>query len=153
MIYVFDTSAFIEGWNDLYPPDTFPDLWVRVEGLIEQGKIIAPDEVSRELGRKDDALKAWGKANRKAFVAWEGSFLVRSKVITNRYRRMLDQKPGKNGADPLVVALALDRSATVVTEERGSGNLTSPGIPDVCKAEKVPCINLLTFIKNQKWKW
>ncbi len=153
MIYCFDTSAFIQGWNDLYPPDTFPALWTRISGLIEDARIIAPDEVLRELGRKDDELKSWVKENQQAFVEWKGSFLGRSKEITNRYPRMLDQKPGKNGADPFVVALALDRRATVVTEELGTGNLNSPGIPDVCRAEKVPCINVLSFIKNEKWKW
>lgn len=68
-------------------------------------------------------------------------------------KRMLDQKPGKNGADPWVVALALDRDATVVTEERPSGGLKSPKIPDVCRAEKVACMDVLEFIKNEKWKW
>jgi len=66
---------------------------------------------------------------------------------------MLDQKPGKNGADPFVVALALDRHATVVTQEVPRGNLNSPGIPDVCQREEVKWINVLTFIKVEKWKW
>jgi uncharacterized protein DUF4411 len=153
VIYCFDTSAFIQGWNDLYPPDTFPDLWERIVALIEEQRIVAPDEVFRELGRKDDQLKAWAKVHRQVFVEWNGAFLVRSKEITNRYRRMLDQKPGKNGADPLVVALAIDRGAAVVTEELGTGNMNSPGIPDVCRAERVQCINVLSFIKNEGWRW
>lgn len=117
MIYVFDTSALIEPWNDLYPPDTFPDLWERIDGLIKAKRIISPDEALRELARKDDGVHAWAKARPQMFVKLDGTFLVRSKEITNRYPRMLDQKPGKNGADPFVVALALDRRAMVVTEE------------------------------------
>jgi hypothetical protein len=153
VIYVFDTSAFIETWNHLYPVDTFPGLWDRIDALIQAGRIVAPDEVQRELARQDDGIHAWAKKRHQMFVKLDGTFLLRAKEVTNKHPRMLDQKPGKNGADPFVVALALDRRGTVVTEEYARGTLRSPGIPDVCGAEKVPCLNVLSFIQAEKWKW
>ena len=150
MTYCFDSSGWIQAWNDL-PQGTFPGLWDRIHGLVEESRIISPDEVLREVARKDDAVHAWVKARSKLFVRLDGSFLARGKEITNKYPRMLDQKPGKNGADPFVVALALDRGAIVVTEEAARNNLTSPGIPDVCKAEKVHCLSVLEFIQRERW--
>ena len=73
MTYVFDTSAFMETWNNLYPPDTFSDLWERIDGLIDDGRIISPDEVEKEMARKDDALKSWAKARQQAFVKLDGA--------------------------------------------------------------------------------
>lgn len=153
MIYCFDTSGWIQGWNDLYPQDTFPSLWDNIDKFIQAGKVVSPDEVMHELKRKDDGVFRWAKARPDLFIKLEGTFMAKSVEITNRYKRMLDQRPGKNGADPLVIALALDRKATVVTMERASGGLNSPKIPDVCRAEKVECVDLLAFIKAQRWKW
>jgi hypothetical protein len=115
VIYCFDTSGWIQAWNDLYPQDTFPSLWEKMDALIREGRIIAPEEVLVELKRKDDGVHLWAKERAEMFVKLDGSFLERGIEITNRYKRMLDQKPGKHGADPSVVALALDRRATVVT--------------------------------------
>ncbi len=153
MIYCFDTSGLIQTWNDLYPRDTFPSLWDNIDALVDKQRIVSPDEVLRELSRQDDDLHAWAKARPGMFIKTDGSFLKKGVEIINRYPRMLDQKPGKNGADPWVVALALDRGATVVTEEKPNGNMVSPKIPTVCRAEGVRHMNVLEFIQSQQWKW
>lgn len=119
MIYCFDTSGWIQGWNDLYPIDTFPSLWGSIDKLIASGEIISPDEVMHELKRKDDGVYRWAKARSDIFVKLDGAFMAKSVEITNRYKRMLDQKPGKNGADPLVIALAIGNLLPAVADLRG----------------------------------
>lgn len=151
MICCFDTSSLIETWHRLYPPDIFPDLWEKLDELVLLGTVISPEEVLRELHRQDDDVLKWAKGRSAMFEKLEGSFLKKGIEITNRYKPLLDQKPGKNGADPWVIALAIDRRATVVTQEQPTGKMKSPRIPDVCRAEGVPCIDILAFIKTQKW--
>jgi hypothetical protein len=58
----------------------------------------------------------------------------------------------RNGADPFVIATAQVRGLTVVTEEKG-GTDTKPKIPSVCAALRVPCINVLSFIRDQGWSF
>lgn len=41
MRYSIDTSAILDGWRRHYPPDVFPGLWTRMEGLIVAGHLRA----------------------------------------------------------------------------------------------------------------
>ncbi len=59
MKYSIDTSAILDGWNRYYPPDVFPGLWRRLEGLIGDGHLKATEEVRMELERKDDEAFSW----------------------------------------------------------------------------------------------
>jgi hypothetical protein len=42
---VFDTSAYLNGWRDHYPPKTFPSVWKLIEDAMVDQRIIAPREV------------------------------------------------------------------------------------------------------------
>lgn len=62
MKYCIDTSSLLDGWVRHYPPDVFPSFWKNLEGMIEVGELIAPDEVLRELAKKEgDTLHQWAK--------------------------------------------------------------------------------------------
>jgi hypothetical protein len=63
--YCIDTSALIDLHTNHYPPDIFPGLWKDLEFLVDQGLLIAPDEVFQEIRVKDDELAKWGKSNKK----------------------------------------------------------------------------------------
>ena len=60
-MFVFDTSAFINGWNDHYPPPTFMRVWEYLETQMDQGIVIAPRAVLVEIERRTDALTKWAK--------------------------------------------------------------------------------------------
>lgn len=66
--YCIDTSALIDLHTNHYPPDIFPGLWKDLEILVDQGILIAPDEVFHEICVKDDGLAKWGKSNKKMFI-------------------------------------------------------------------------------------
>jgi hypothetical protein len=55
-------------------------------------------------------------------------------------------------ADPFVVATARVKGLTVVTEEKG-GTTKKPKIPSVCQALGVPCVNVLSFLRDQGWSF
>ena len=56
-------------------------------------------------------------------------------------------------ADPFVIGLARARGCVVVTEERLSGNLDKPRIPDVCDAIGVRWLTLVGFVAEQRWTY
>ena len=52
MEYSVDTSAIIEGWMRDFPPDIFPNAWKKIEKLINDGILVATEEVLYELKKK-----------------------------------------------------------------------------------------------------
>ena len=64
--YCIDTSALIDlKW--VYPWVTFPTLWEKIGNLIKQGRLIAPQQVLKEIEKKDDELLKWLKKHKKMF--------------------------------------------------------------------------------------
>jgi hypothetical protein len=60
-VLVFDTSAFLNGRNDHYPPGTFPSVWQLVGDALTDGRIHLPRAVWIEIRAKDDHINAWIK--------------------------------------------------------------------------------------------
>lgn len=65
---VFDTSAYLNGWRDHYPPPTFPSVWTLIEAALDDARAISPREVYNELTRQDDDVAAWAKERIARFV-------------------------------------------------------------------------------------
>ncbi len=151
MLYCFDTSAFMDAWSRHYPPDVFPGLWTELDRLAANGGIIAPDEVLRELGKKDDELHGWSKARAAMFIAPDAAQQQLVRDTLSRFPRLVDTRKGRSGADPFVIALAKARSAVVVTGEKNEGTLDKPRIPTVCEALDVEYMNMLQFIRRNRW--
>ncbi len=53
---VLDTSAYLNGRRDHYPPPTFPSVWQLVADAMADGRIITPRAVYLELVAKDDEV-------------------------------------------------------------------------------------------------
>lgn len=149
--YSFDTSAILNGRRDLFRPTVFQTLWVQIEGAIADGQIRSVDEVQRELARRDDDARQWADAQGGLFVPLELPIQQSAVQILNVHPRLVSQGGRRSAADPFVIALAMVRNGTVVTEETARGNLTSPRIPDVCGDLGVPCLNLMEYIEAQGW--
>lgn len=149
--YSFDTSAILNGRRDLFRPTVFQTLWVQIEGTIADGQIRSVDEVQRELARRDDDAREWADAQGDLFVPLELPIQQSAAQILNVHPRLVSQGGRRSAADPFVIALAMVRNGTVVTEETARGNLTSPRIPDVCGDLGVPCLNLMEYIEAQGW--
>ncbi len=153
LLYSFDTSALLNGRRDLLPPEVFPSLWVNIDVMIAEGQIRCVDVVKHELAKKDDAVLKWAGARSKLFVPLEEDIQMATRRVLREHPKLTGVGAGRNAADPFVIGLALARSCTVVTEERRTGNVTRPKIPDVCDALDVPCISLVEFLRNQGWSF
>lgn len=152
MIYCVDTSSLIAAWQERYPIENFPKFWDRVDGLIHEKRLISPIEVFLETKKRSDELHNWLKG-RKADVFLEMDEAVQTEVanLLARFPRLVGEKKLNTSADPFVIALALVRKVSVVTEEKLRGNERNPHIPDVCAAFGVECMNLLDMIRAEKW--
>ena len=112
-MFVFDTSAFINGWRDHYPYETFPSVWDLISTALDDGRVIAAREVFRELVKKDDEVAAWAKQREARFVDPSPAVQKLSGELQVRF-----PKPNvRNIADPFVLAEADIRGFTVVTYE------------------------------------
>jgi hypothetical protein len=154
--YSIDTSALIHAWRRAYPPKNFASFWAKLENLINDGVIVASVEVINELNKKDDEIHNWCSIQSNTFcVEIDDDLQENLAYIMGTYPRLVDTVKGRSGGDPFVIALARSHNPkvlTVITQE-GVGKKNSPKIPDVCKAEKIPCINLVELIQAENWKF
>lgn len=151
--YCIDTSALIDLHTNHYPPDIFPGLWNDLQSLVDQGLLIAPDEVFQEICRKDDGLAKWGKSNRKMFLPLDSDQIQAVSIILEKFPGLVDQNKTIPEADPFIIALAKCRAWTVVTSERPNNSPVRPKIPNVCSSINVRWIKLLEFFREIKLKY
>jgi hypothetical protein len=119
---------------------------------IIQQQILCPDEVRVELARQEDELAKWVNARSHMFVALDETIQRATSEVLAQHPLLMKATKNRNGADPFVIATACVRSLTVVTEEKG-GTASKPKIPSVCQALGVPCVNVLSFLRDQGWSF
>lgn len=152
-VYCIDTCCLIDGWR-VYDPEMFSSLWERLAGLVEEGRLVSSDEVLDELSRKADAIYEWAKVREGMFLPLTPDVVAETKALLARYPRLLNERKGRNSADPYVIALAKLKGCVVVSEETPSTNVaTNPKVPSVCLAEGIECIRLADLIKRERWKF
>jgi len=155
--YAVDTSGLIHGWNK-YPPKIFESLWKNIEEMINDGKIIAPEEVKNELGVGGDDLFDWCKNFPDFFLKIEADvqMSVTNLLKNPEHRKLLNLKtPSIYCADVWVIATAQTKNLIVIHEEN---LLTSPSpyknkIPNVCNDLKISHLSFLEFVEVQNWKF
>jgi len=149
--YSIDTSAILDGWIRYYPPDVFPEVWDRIDKLIESGRLIATEEVLEEIKRKDDDVLEWAEKRRHMFVPIDEDIQRVVKAILKDHPKLIDERKGRSGADPFVIALAKIRGCHVVTGEFPTGGKKRPKIPDVCNAFGIRSFNLLEMFRRERF--
>ena len=157
--YAIDSSSLIEGLKKTYPKEVFPSLWNKVGGEIQSGKIIAPEEVKRELDEFGvDDLGKWCNSFPNFFQTEDTDIqnVVASIMAHPEHRKLMNLKtPSKYCADMWVIALAKVRNLIVINEEQMLTSV-SPNknkIPNVCKDLGIPYINFLDYVKKQNWQF
>jgi hypothetical protein len=150
-IYCVDTSTLIAAWNERYPIAHFPSFWERLDGLIRADRLVSPDEVRREVSKKDDVLREWLAQRLQMFIDLEEDIQTEARQILAQFPLLTKQLPGRTATDAFVIAMAKARNLSVVTEE-GGGSVKRPTIPFVCIGRGIPCTNLLGLIRGERWR-
>lgn len=151
MSYSLDTSGFLDAWARHYPIDVFPSIWDRLDQAVSSGILFASEEVLHELARKDDQAHSWMKARPRMIVPFDSEIEARVIELMVRFPRLVDERKGRSGGDPFVIAIAVVKGLTVITGENPTNKLEAPRIPDVCKELRIPCIRILDFFREQRW--
>lgn len=102
-----------------------------------------------ECSRRSPDLHEWLKDREAMFVMPDAAVQARVNHIVNAYTGLVMQGKEKFAADPFLIATAEANSFTVVTEETGPDSLRK--IPGVCRALKVPSINLMELFDAEDW--
>jgi hypothetical protein len=149
--YCIDTSSLIAAWQERYPPENFPAFWVKVDGLITAGRLVAPIEVLYETKKRSDELHTWLKARPMMFREVDDAMQVEVAKVLTQFPRLVGEKRLRTSADPFVISLAMLEGLKLVTDEKPTGSLARPNIPDVCQELGMPWIGLLQLIRDEKW--
>jgi hypothetical protein len=151
MIYCADTSSLIAAWQERYPIENFPSFWKKMEDLVSEGRLVAPVEVLHETKKRSDELHAWLKLRKAMFRELDDANQIEAAQILARFPRLVGEKKLRTSADPFVIALARVEGLQLVTDEKPTGSLSRPNIPDVCVELKMTVMGLLQLIKTEKW--
>lgn len=153
VVYCIDTSALIAAWQENYPPENFPRVWERFDSLIAEKRLIAPVEVLRETSKRSDELHAWLKERGRMFRELEDAIQIEAAKVLEKYPRLVGERKLRTSADPFVIALARVEGSQLVTDEKPTGNLNRPNIPDVCAdmGGMLAPLNVLQLIRAEKW--
>jgi hypothetical protein len=150
-IYCIDTSSLIAAWQERYPIENFPPFWRKMEDLITARRLVSPIEVLNETQKRSDDLHTWLKERGNMFRELEDAIQIEAAAVLARFPRLVGQKKLRTSADPFVIALARVEGLKIVTDEKPTGNLERPNIPDVCTAMGMNWIGLLELIRAEKW--
>jgi predicted nucleic acid-binding protein len=148
-IYCIDTSALIAAWYERYKPNRFPKLWTQFDELVEKRRLFSSSIVLDECSRRSPELHEWLKDRPEMFVMPDEAVQVRVQHIVNTYKALVAQGKENFAADPFVIATAETRGHTVITEETGPDSLKK--IPGVCRALRIPVLNLMELIDGEDW--
>lgn len=142
-MFVFDTSAYINGRKHHLPIETFPSVWDLIGQRMDDGVIISSSVVLQELSEQDDDIYKWAKARKAAFLEPTAAVQAAAGSLESRMR----PSQTRDLADPFVVALAQAEKFTVVTYE-GQTFAGVPtknwdrSMPGICRELGVPCSTL-----------
>jgi len=120
---------------------------------MADGRLIASEEVLRELEKKADDLHAWARQHDHMFAPTDAEIqgAVRAILARPELYLLVDSHKNRSWSDPFVIALAKLRGCVVVSQEFPTNNPTNPKIPDACRHLGIRCISLLDLILEEGW--
>ena len=144
--YCIDTSSLVALKRN-YPRKSLRALWDLLEQLADDGRLIAPHEVRRELDQVEDEMKTWAKARSGIFVPIDGEQGDALREIQAEFPGVsASAKPGPH-ADPWCLALSLLRTRAgedlyLVNEEKDT-TTKSDKLPYVARHFKIQWARVL----------
>lgn len=162
--YIIDTSSLIQAYRVYYSFDIAPSFWAFMKVQFDNGLITTIDKVYEEIMWGNDDLSNWLKTDIRK------SILIDTKIETGillQYGYLMNWASNHSvynanakadfadfeNADPWVVASAINKSLTVVSQE-----VSVPmaqriiKLPDICTHFSVRHIDTFTFLREVNFK-
>jgi hypothetical protein len=155
-----DANVLIQAKNGPYSFAFNKSFWIWLDGQLGKGNIVAPKRVYDEIVRNEDPgdqLTKWVKNRRE-----KGLCLKPSKEVQEALRSIVDQVWSQyaqapalefsRGADPWLIAHALQDNGVVVTHESARQPQAKHRvlIPNVCSDFNLKCIDTYEMLKLLK---
>ena len=161
-IYCFDTNALINFYR-FYPPTFVPSLWVELDTLINENRLISHKLVYDELVPKqgaDDEIGQWSVDRKNIFIGKTSEQFTFLRDILKNFPKLVDANAKKEQADPYLIAMLIDftekqknaflkNDYTLVTNE----NIASTKkLPAACRHYKIRYLSLVEFFIDNGWQ-
>lgn len=157
--YWLDSGALIQAERETYPRAMWPAFWVFVEKKLQTGEIRMSERAWKELAKGDDPLAKWCRARRSTHLrkfaekdAQAAYAEIASYVAEKFYDSPWHLTDFCRGADGWIIAQAMTEGGSVVTQELSHPSGLPFKIPTLCDHFNVRCINVLTMLKELKFK-
>ena len=155
VVYSLDLSSLFAAFNERYPVGNFPGFWSKIVELIRNDRLKMQEVAFDKAVKDDEGFEKWCDENQlKSYLRQTTDDAVQGKVaeILKKFTRLLDDRKGKSGDDPWVIALAMvTHNCIVVTEEKHTYSTDRPKIPDVCDYFNLECIQLVELVQRENW--
>jgi hypothetical protein len=158
--YWLDASVLIQAHHRLYPFERDPRFWSWMDSQLDAGSVGMPTVAFVEVTNGNDALVKWCKDRKTRGLNIRPSAdvqrhmgAVAAYVQTKHEGRNMQHHIGKflAGADPWLIAHAMDDGGTVVTqEERAKKHESRIKVPDVCKAMRAAWCDIYEMLDRLK---
>lgn len=152
--YVLDTNILIDLSRRIHPPRLRTEANEIAETLIARGSIISHTEVLAELKKSPkpgDVTLTWANQHNNLFADFSVEQEKNLVQILSTHPDVLDPKKFGPDADALLIALAMEINAVVVSGDGSTGRSSKTQVKDVCDAYNVRCIDVDTFLTENGW--
>jgi hypothetical protein len=154
-IHWLDANVFIEAKNGPYAFKLVPQFWILISEQLESGTVACPKMVYDELIDGKDDLAEWLKPRKEKGMCHHSSEPVQNcvNIIADHVVSKFPSHQAAEflmGADPFLIAHAMNGDGVVVTQESDKSHKAKSKIPTVCKALQVRCINTYQMLKALK---
>lgn len=161
-LYIIDTSSLVtlHQWRSFKKDRA---IWNKLDKLIKEDRLIAPEEVYDELRVGTDALARWALRRKQQGLLFKRTTRQHAgiaKGIIHAFPDFVERNRPTPQADPFVVALAVHESHSllaqtgpgviVVTEEKFTPT-GRPRIPHVCAARGLRYLSIHQMYVNEGW--
>lgn len=164
--YVIDASSLIN-LRMHYPISVFRSFWEKLDQLVVDDRLGAPQAVFDELSQKDDDhLFNWAKTHKDKmfYTDYTERFLQNIANIMERYPKLIDENSEKEQADPYVIAMAIEyrdrpqqklfyHDVCVVTEESIKKRSGKVKIPEVCNFYNISYCRMVGMAEKEGGKF
>lgn len=150
--YLIDTSALLsqKDKDEKFYRHVHVTLWEKIDELIRNQIIVSCSEVREEIYYQDDEMAEWFR--RIGCLCFEIDNDIQREVrrILHSHPELISFAKNKSSGDAFLIATAMKRNLTIITEE----NRRSPyKIPMVCESLKQDCIDIYTLCEREGWQF
>jgi len=152
--YLIDSCALIsqKDKEEKFYRHVHVTLWEKIDGLIRNRIIVSCSEVREEIYYQEDEIAEWFRGI--GCFCFEIDDDIQREVIQILHSHpefiSFAKNKSSSSGDAFVIATAMKRNLTIITEEKRRSPCK---IPMVCDALKQDCIDIYTLCEREGWQF